>query len=76
MRPFTARERTLGNWLLAILFAVAGVATAPRTWELVRTEGLTLRSAIWLLAMLGIVSLVWRTVRAATRKGDSPTAAA
>lgn len=70
MRPFTQRERSLGNWLLAILFTLSAAAAAPRAWKVIQTDGLTLRSLIWILAMLGLVSLIWRTVRAATRKAE------
>lgn len=70
MRPFTQRERSLGNWLLALMFTLAAIAVAPMAFGLLRTEGLSLRSIIWLLAMSGFVSLIWRTVRAATRKTE------
>lgn len=69
MAELTSRDRAVGQWVLAAMFAIATVAAAVWSWRLVRDEGFTLRSAIWLLALLGFVSLTWRSVRAAQVAG-------
>lgn len=69
MPEFTSRDRAVGQWVLAAMFALAAVAAATWSWRLIRAEGLTLRSAIWALAFLGFVSLTWRSVRAAQLAG-------
>lgn len=75
MAEFTSRDRAVGQWVLAAMFAIATVAAAIWSWTLIRAEGLTLRSAIWVLAFLGFVSLTWRSARAAQlagRERDGP----
>jgi hypothetical protein len=69
MAEFTPRDRAVGQWVLAAMFALASVGAALWSWRLIRAEGFTLRSAIWLLAFLGFVSLTWRSVRAAQLAG-------
>ena len=69
MPEFTSRDRAVGQWVLAAMFALAAVAAAIWSWRLIRADGLTLRSAIWALAFLGFVSLTWRSVRAAQIAG-------
>ncbi|HJU68759.1 MAG TPA: hypothetical protein VJ650_10990 [Gemmatimonadaceae bacterium] len=74
MAEFTARDRAVGQWVLAVMFAIAAIAAAWWSWRLIRLEGLTLRSVIWLLALLGFISLTWRSARAATLAGrGTPT---
>jgi hypothetical protein len=70
----TSRDRAVGQWVLAVMFAVAAIAAAVWSWRLVRAEGFTVRSVIWLLALLGFLSLMWRTARAASlaRRGAGP----
>lgn len=65
MARFTARDRAIGNWILAATFTLAAVATAVQAWALLRGDGLNVRSSIWLLAVIGFISLIARTVRAA-----------
>ena len=69
MPELASRDRAVGQWVLAAMFAIATVAAAVWSWRLVRAEGFTLRSAIWLLALLGFVSLTWRSVRSAQVAG-------
>ena len=69
MPEFTPRDRAVGQWVLATMFAIATLAAGIWSWRLIRAEGLTLRSAIWVLAFLGFVSLTWRSVRAAQLAG-------
>ena len=69
MAEFTSRDRAVGQWVLAAMFAIATLAAGIWSWRLLRVEGFTLRSAIWLLAFLGFVSLTWRSVRAAQLAG-------
>jgi hypothetical protein len=69
MAEFTPRDRAVGQWVLAAMFALASLGAALWSWRLIRGEGFTLRSAIWLLAFLGFVSLTWRSVRAAQLAG-------
>ena len=65
----TSRDRAVGQWVLAAMFALAAIAAAVWSWRLVRAEGFTVRSVIWLLALLGFISLTWRTARAASLAG-------
>lgn len=69
MAEFTARDRAVGQWVLAVMFAIAAIAAALWSWRLIRAEGFTLRSVIWLLALLGFISLAWRSARAAALAG-------
>lgn len=69
MADFTTRDRSVGQWVLAAMFALAGLAAGVRCWRLLMADGFDLRSAIWLLAFLGFVSMAWRTARAARRRG-------
>ena len=69
MAEFTARDRAVGQWILAVMFAIAAIAAAVWSWRLIRTEGFTLRSVIWLLAVLGFISLAWRSAGAARVAG-------
>lgn len=69
MPEFTSRDRAVGQWVLAAMFAIAAVASGIWSWRLIRAEGFSLRSAIWVLAFLGFVSLTWRSVRAAQLAG-------
>ncbi len=69
MAEFTNRDRAVGQWVLATLFAIAAIAAAAWSWRLIRAEGFTVRSAIWLLALLGFISLAWRSARAASLAG-------
>lgn len=66
MARFTARDRVIGNWVLAAMFTLAAIATGLQAWALLRTDGFTTRAIIWLLAVFGFSSLIARTVRAAT----------
>src|SRR5688500_7122969 len=66
MADSTSRDRAVGLWVLATMLAIAAIAAAGRRWRLARAEGFTVRSVIWLLALLGFVSLTWRTARAAS----------
>jgi hypothetical protein len=66
MADSTSRDRAVGLWVLATMFAIAAIAAAVWSWRLARAEGFTVRSVIWLLALLGFVSLTWRTARAAS----------
>lgn len=74
MAESTARDRAVGQWVLAAIFAVAAIAAALWSWRLIRAEGLTVRSAVWLLALLGFISLAWRSARAASAaaRGGAP----
>jgi hypothetical protein len=65
----TSRDRAVGQWVLAVMFALAAIAAAIWSWRLIRAEGVTLRSVIWLLALLGFLSLMWRNARAASLAG-------
>jgi hypothetical protein len=60
--------------VLTAIFAVAAIAAALWSWRLIRAEGLTVRSAVWLLAILGFISLAWRSARAASvaARGGAP----
>ncbi len=69
MAEFTARDRAVGQWVLAVLFAIAAISAAVWGWRLIRAEGFTIRSAVWLLAFLGFVSLAWRNARGASLAG-------
>ena len=69
MAEFTARDRAVGQWVLAVLFAIAAISAALWSWRLIRVEGFTLRSVLWLLALLGFISLTWRSARAASLAG-------
>ena len=69
MPELTPRDRAVGQWVLAAMFAIATLAAGIWSWRLIRAEGFTLRSTIWLLALLGFVSLTWRSVRAAQLAG-------
>jgi hypothetical protein len=69
MAEFSARDRAVGQWVLAVMFTIAAIAAALWSWRLVRAEGLTVRSAIWVLALLGFLSLAWRSARAASLAG-------
>ena len=69
MAEFTARDRAVGQSVLAVMFAIAAISTALWSWRLIRAEGFTIRSVIWLLAFLGFVSLTWRSARAARLAG-------
>lgn len=64
----------MGQWVLAAMFALAAIAAAVWSWRLIRAEGFSVRSVIWLLALLGFISLTWRTARAAslTGRGAAP----
>lgn len=74
MAESTARDRAVGQWVLAIIFGIAAIAAALWSWRLIRVEGLTVRSAVWLLALLGFISLAWRSARAASvaARGGGP----
>ena len=76
MAEFTARDRAVGQWVLAVMFAIAAIAAALWSWRLIRAEGFTLRSVIWLLALVGFLSLAWRSARAASlaARGAGPPA--
>lgn len=69
MPEYSARDRAVGQWLLAVVFAIAAIAAAVWSWRLIRAEGFTVRSTIWLLALLGFISLAWRSARAASLAG-------
>ena len=76
MAEFTARDRAVGQWVLAVMFAIAAIAAALWSWRLIRAEGFTLRSVIWLLALVGFLSLAGRSARAASlaARGAGPPA--
>ena len=65
----TNRDRAVGHWVLAVLFAIAAIAAAVWSWRLMRAEGFTVHSVIWLLALIGFISLTWRSARAASLAG-------
>ena len=67
MAEFTARDRAVGQWVLAALFALGAIGAAIRSWRLIDTEGLNVRSAIWVLAFVGFVLLTVRYARGARR---------
>ena len=69
MAELTARDRAVGQWVLAVMFAIAAISAGLWSWRLIRSEGFTVRSAIWLLALLGFISLAWRSARAASLAG-------
>ena len=69
MAESTSRDRAVGQWVLAVMFALAAIAAAVWSWRLVRGEGFTVRAVVWLLALLGLISLTWRTARAASLAG-------
>ena len=69
MAGHSARDRAVGQWVLAAMFALAGIAAAWRAWRLVTAEGPGVRSTVWILAALGFASLTWRSARAARRAG-------
>lgn len=68
MAEATPRDRAVGQWVLAALFAVGAVGAAVWSYRLIRAEGLTVRSTIWVLAVLGFISLAWRSARGASRR--------
>jgi hypothetical protein len=72
MAESTSRDRAVGQWVLAVMFAIAAIAAAVWSWRLVRAEGFSVRSIVWLLALLGFISLTWRTARAASLAGRGP----
>jgi hypothetical protein len=59
------RDRALGNSILAILFGIGAIGAAARVWQLFSAKGFDVQTAIWLLALLGLVSLTWRSIQAA-----------
>ena len=69
MASHSARDRAVGQWVLAALFALAGLAAAWRAWHLFAATGLDARSTVWVLAAVGFISMTWRAARAAQRAG-------
>jgi hypothetical protein len=65
----SSRDGAVGQWVLAALFALAGLAAAWRAWRLFAAAGPGARTAVWVLAAVGFISLTWRTARAAQRAG-------
>ncbi|MGH7477334.1 MAG: hypothetical protein ACRELD_13765 [Longimicrobiales bacterium] len=72
MSDKTSRDRVVGHWLLAGLFTLAGIAAAMRAWRLIGADGVDGRSLLWVLALLGFVSLAWRSYRAARAASAPP----
>jgi hypothetical protein len=72
IRPYTSRERAFGNWFLAFMFTLAAIAAVPTAWDVIRRDGFSFRSVIWVAAVLGFGLLIWRTVRTAVRHHSPP----
>lgn len=67
MAESSAPPRAVGHWLLAAMFALAGLWAARQAWRFWEAGGVSGRVVLLALALLGFVSLVVREVRAARR---------